>query len=431
MEQPKNKLNIGLLSPLENAYSETFVRAHKENLAGQIFYYYGGLVPRFLEGEGYLGDDPIGSLEYSFLKNKIDVVLAEFGYAAAESLPAIKDANIPLVVHFHGMDAHSEDVLRNHLERYKEFFGYAENIIVVSRDMERQIINLGCPKDKIVYTVCAPHKEYYGILTAFNKKQFLAVGRFVDKKAPYYTILAFKKAWEKYPDAKLRMAADGPLLNVCKNLVRYFKMQGSVEFIGVADRETIKKEMAESLAFVQHSITTENGDSEGTPVAVLEAGAAALPVIATRHAGIKDVVVEGKTGFLVDEHDVDGMAEAMIRFLADKELARKMGQAARERIKTNFSTEINIGKINEAIEAAHRSSRQPKWKTESMPEKKIPSPDEEKAELTRLRRENETIKNSKSFRLSVLFFDSIGSPRKWAALPLGLLKILTEDNKKI
>ena len=45
----------------------------------------------------------------------------------------------------------------------------------------------------------------------------------------------------------------------------------------------------------------------------LEAGAAGLPIVATRHAGIPDVVIQGETGFLVDEHDVDGMAQRMLR----------------------------------------------------------------------------------------------------------------------
>ena len=62
---------------------------------------------------------------------------------------------------------------------------------------------------------------------------------------------------------------------------------------------------------MQHSITASNGDTEGLPVGILEAMATALPVISTRHSGIPEAVEDGITGFLVEEHDVRGMAERM------------------------------------------------------------------------------------------------------------------------
>ena len=70
-----------------------------------------------------------------------------------------------------------------------------------------------------------------------------------------------------------------------------------------------------------------NGDSEGTPVAILEAAAAGLPVISTLHAGIPDVIEDGKNGFIVEEHDVDGMARCMIEILESPDEARRMGKA--------------------------------------------------------------------------------------------------------
>jgi glycosyltransferase involved in cell wall biosynthesis len=111
----------------------------------------------------------------------------------------------------------------------------------------------------------------------------------------------------------------------------------------------VQAQMAEALAFVQHSVTAPNGDMEGTPVAVLEAGAAGLPVIATRHAGIPDVVIEGETGLLVDEHDVEGMAAMMIRLAEMPETAMEMGSAARKRVREHFSMEQHISLLNRCI----------------------------------------------------------------------------------
>ena len=79
------------------------------------------------------------------------------------------------------------------------------------------------------------------------------------------------------------------------------------------------------LAFVQHSIIAANGDAEGTPVSILEAGAAGVPVISTKHAGIPDLVLDNITGFLVEEHDVEEMILKMIQLLKEPSSARIHG----------------------------------------------------------------------------------------------------------
>src|SRR5205823_4306575 len=83
--------------------------------------------------------------------------------------------------------------------------------------------------------------------------------------------------------------------------------------------------MRQARAFVQHSVEASTGDCEGLPVGILEAGASGLPVIATRHAGIPEAVVDGETGVLVAEKDVRGMAHAMAHLLKSPELAGRLG----------------------------------------------------------------------------------------------------------
>jgi glycosyltransferase involved in cell wall biosynthesis len=108
--------------------------------------------------------------------------------------------------------------------------------------------------------------------------------------------------------------------------------------------------MRQARAFVQHSVQTSYGDSEGTPVGILEGGAAGLPVVATRHAGIQDVIIDGETGLLVDEGDVDSMAESMIRLGENPVLAAELGKAARKRICAEFSMEKSIDNLWGIIE---------------------------------------------------------------------------------
>src|SRR5690606_35246734 len=361
-------MNIAIFTPNQNPYSETFIQAHKNYLKGNVFYYYGRKniqlesVPqlsspwerRLLNLKKKLLKKPLGFIQETIIlnslkKNKIDVVLAEYGTHAHFILPYIKKAGLPLVVHFHGYDASITKVVKDH-NNYKEVFQYASKVVAISRKMEHMLLEMGCPQEKLEYNVYGPQPEFLEVQPKYAKKQFVAIGRFTDKKAPYYTILAFKKAIEKHPDAKMIMAGDGQLLNVCKNLVKHFGIEAQVEFPGIITSEKYRELLSESLGFVQHSITAETGDMEGTPLAVLEASAAGIPVVSTKHAGIPDVIIHNETGLLCEEHDVEGMANNMIALLDDEAFAKKMGKAGKRNILANFSMERHINALQEILE---------------------------------------------------------------------------------
>src|SRR5690606_19627617 len=91
---------------------------------------------------------------------------------------------------------------------------------------------------------------------------------------------------------------------------------------------------------------------EGTPNTILEAAAAALPVVSTRHAGIKEAVIEGKTGYLVDEYDTTGMAEKMVAILSSPEQAAEMGREGRKHIMQNYTLSDRIARLNAILEEA-------------------------------------------------------------------------------
>lgn len=362
-------MNIALFTPNQNPYSETFIQAHKKYLKGNVFYFYGRkgnihlefdsdfkprfktlflkLVQKLLKKPSYFTDAHL--IQRAFKSNKIDVILVEYGTHAHQLLPVLKKLKVPFVVHFHGYDASVKEVIEKH-GNYKEVFALASKIIVVSKVMTDKLILLGCPKEKLIYNVYGPQPEFHKVATAFSNKQFIAIGRFTDKKAPYYTILAFATALKKHPDAQLIIAGQGVLFNMCINLVKYLNIEDKVMFPGIVTPEQYRSYLKESRAFIQHSITAENGNMEGTPLAVLEASAAGLPVISTKHAGIPDVIVDGRTGLLCAEHDVAAMAHHMDMLLSDVEKAKRMGAAGKEHIKQHFSLERHIKALQKTLE---------------------------------------------------------------------------------
>jgi len=80
---------------------------------------------------------------------------------------------------------------------------------------------------------------------------------------------------------------------------------------------------------------------EGLPITILEAMAAGLPVVTSDVGGVKEAVIHGETGFLIPPGDCRGMAQAMYKLLINKELARSMGQAGRQRVRRFFDITVN------------------------------------------------------------------------------------------
>ena len=364
-----------VISPQENAYSQTFVRAHKEYLPATIKSLYAKDYENFSDDNGPLvGPEPAGRLGRALLRrslklhpqffqqramarflerNNVDAILAEFGPTATLVMDACAKMNVPLIAHFHGFDAYRQRTLETYGRRYPELFEIADAIVAVSRDMQTQLINLGAPAHKVHYNSCGVEPSVFkGADPLRSSPTFVAVGRFVNKKAPHLTLLAFRAALEKCPEARLVMIGDGPLWEACRQMIMSLGLSDHVELQGVRSQAEVATTMQQARAFVQHSITTHDGDSEGTPVAVLEAGASGLPVVSTRHAGIKDAVVHEKTGFLVAEGDINGMAEYMMRLAKDPQLAADLGKAGREWISSEYSMEKSINHLWSIIDAA-------------------------------------------------------------------------------
>jgi len=365
-------VNICVVLPSPVAYSETFLQAHVDYLSAAVNYLedfpvvIDEVFPKQISADRneqlkrqarvcwhryVLNPIKKNSLQKFFKRNGINVVLAEYGLTGIGVLDVCKDLNIPLIVHFHGYDAYLTELLDRHERAYKRMFDYASMIIAVSKHMVEQLVKLGAPAEKVLYVPYGVEIDKFAQAAVLaSPLRVLSVGRFVEKKAPYLTILAFKKVLERLPEARLVMLGAGLLHDVCSKLTKALHVEHAVELKGIVDHARVAALMGESRVFVQHSLVPASGDTEGTPVAILEAGAAGLPVVSTRHAGISEAVIHGKTGFLVNQGDIDAMAEYLYQLLANPELASDMGKNAREHISANFSMRQSIEKLRKIVE---------------------------------------------------------------------------------
>lgn len=281
-----------------------------------------------------------------FRGQRVDAVLAEFGPTGVAVTDACRQLSLPLVVHFHGYDVSARRVLAQYGAGYRVMFRQAAGLVSVSRAMRQKLIGMGAPPERVHYNPCGVDCELFGgAEPARSPPLILAVGRFVEKKGPQLTLAAFADVLRQYPEARLRMIGDGPLLGECRRLSRSLAIDRAVTFLGSQTHRRVADEMRRARLFAQHSIEAASGDSEGTPVSILEAGASGLPVVATRHGGIPDVVMDDETGLLVEEQDVAGMARQMLRLLRDPALAASLGGAARRRVGAHFSAERSIARL--------------------------------------------------------------------------------------
>jgi colanic acid/amylovoran biosynthesis glycosyltransferase len=371
-------MSLAIASPIIGAGEGTFIQSQFDRLPWKLRVH--GSAPNFftepggyvLPHKGSLGKRFPGiclralekarilSAHRTVLKSRlrragITSMLVNYGPMAMGLVDICDSLGIKMCVHFHGYDASNEAVLRRYAPEYRKHLPRVHSVLAVSRKMKDRLIELGAPAEKIRVVPCGVDTRRFKAPEAkMAGRVCLSVGRFVDKKAPQLTLLAFQRVAELDRDARLVMVGDGDLWQATRSLAAAFGLESKVEFPGDLSHEEVLRRMQSADVFVQHSVVPRfgpsAGDSEGTPVAIMEALACGLPVVSTRHGGIPEVITHGTQGLLVDEYDVAGMAQSMAELLAAPPEKRKaMGEAGRARIEEAYSMDRYMADLRQAV----------------------------------------------------------------------------------
>jgi colanic acid/amylovoran biosynthesis glycosyltransferase len=280
-------------------------------------------------------------IEKFFCKYNIDVILGEYLSHSYPFFNISQKLNIPYFAHAHG-----EDISRHlkEIQWQKKYLNYNKSagIITINKVSKQRLIDIGINPEKIniipygVNVDIVPPKQRL----LRSKIHCLAVGRMVAKKAPILLLDAFRRASEVCLSLHLDYVGNGEFLPAVKQYIKAFSMSDRVTLHGELPNLSILNLMQISDIFLQHSITDpDTGDEEGLPVAILEAMSSGLPVVSTYHAGIPDAVLDGITGFLVEEGETQLMAEKVIQLSINYELRQNLGYKAWERAKNLYTWE--------------------------------------------------------------------------------------------
>ncbi|MBP7000675.1 glycosyltransferase [Amaricoccus sp.] len=263
-----------------------------------------------------------------FLRGQdVALVLAEFGGMGAAVMDVCRDLDLPLYVYFRGPDATEASRFPTMRRFYRRLFRQAAGVLAVSRFIADRVVALGCPEAKLHVSPSGADSGQF-LPSAREPGRILGVGRLVPTKAPLVTLAAFARIAPRFPEARLDLVGDGPLRAEVEAAARATGLAGRIRLHGALPHDACAALMARAAVFALPSATGPRGATEGFPTAIAEAMTAGVPVVATRHAGIPEHVVDGVTGRLVAEGDVAAMADALAALLADPAAAAALGDAA-------------------------------------------------------------------------------------------------------
>jgi glycosyltransferase involved in cell wall biosynthesis len=163
----------------------------------------------------------------------------------------------------------------------------------------------------------------------------LAIGWFVDPKGFDVLIQACAHLHRQSIPFMCRIIGDGEERPRLERLVQELGLEGASQMPGALPYEQLKTEYAGATVFVMPSKDSSHG-SDGLPTVLIEAMALGVPVVATRKAGIPDLVKNGETGVLVEPNDPDSLAAGLARLLGDVELQNRLSLAGRELVKQEY-----------------------------------------------------------------------------------------------
>jgi glycosyltransferase involved in cell wall biosynthesis len=295
-----------------------------------------------------------------FKRRGVDHVHVHFANRAAHTAMFLKEiSGIPFSITAHGQDfmkdLGNDDLLR-------EICAGAE-FIAAETDYSRDLLRQHCPdsaaKIHRVYNGIdlerfpAPHDE----ISANAVPRIISIGRLVAFKGFEYLIDACSDLARRGLEFTCEIIGDGPLRGDLEARIRKLNLSDRVHLLGSLSQGAVLEKLRSADIFALASVTDAQGASDVFPTVIIEAMAAARPVVSTRLAGIPESVIDGETGLLVPPENTMALGEALRRLIEDPELRLDYGRAGRARIEQRFRIENTVASLIELLQKTAGVSR--------------------------------------------------------------------------
>lgn len=227
--------------------------------------------------------------------------------------------------------------------------------VTVSEKDRSMLLQSGIPEDKVelIYNavdITLPKVEPNFLRTQLNLPSdsliCLAVGRLVHIKGYDILIEAIKEAVAEIPNLVGVIVGEGEMREELTRQIEKTGLNGKILLPGYLPRESILSALASCDIFAMPS------RYEGTPIALLEAGSLACPIIASNAGGMPELVSHEKHALLVTPESPHAMAQAIIRLAKDRTFAKRLGENAQKQVREKFSLENQVATTMNAYKKA-------------------------------------------------------------------------------
>jgi colanic acid/amylovoran biosynthesis glycosyltransferase len=303
---------------------------------------------------------------YSLRKDKPTVIHAHFGSSGHSILRIKKMFNIPLITTFYGQDL---SMLPNKFpkwkEKYKKLFQEGELFLIEGSHMKKSLTNLGCPENKIkIQHQGIDLKKIPFILRNIERDKEIKVlisASFREKKGIPYAVEAIGIVRKKLPKIKIKLTIIGDSTGDKEgeiekrkilDTVERYNLKATTKMLGFQPHRAFLQELYEHHIFLSPSVTASTGDTEGgAPVSIIEASASGIPVVSTFHCDIPEVILNNKSGYLVKEKGVKGLAEKLYDLISNPSIWEKMGKVGRSHIEKNYNIKKQVIKLEKIYDS--------------------------------------------------------------------------------
>lgn len=277
------------------------------------------------------------------------LIHAHFGYQGCRCLRARRRSGLPMLTTFYGADATQYARLPYWRAFYRRLFAAGEGFLVEGSALGVCLEQAGCPPAKIrlhrlgVDLERIPFRER----TPGEGLRVLICAPFREKKGIPDALRALGLARPHLGrPLEVALIGEGPEQAKILAAIAEAGLTGEVRLRGALPYAEVIAELGRADLLVQASRRAADGDTEGgAPVILLDAQAAGLPVVSTRHADIPEYVCEGQSGVLVDEGDVPALAEAILHLARTPERWGAMGRAGRLHVQEHYNAATQAARL--------------------------------------------------------------------------------------
>lgn len=285
-------------------------------------------------------------------KKRYDIVHCQFGTIGLQGL-RLRDVGAltgRMVTSFRGYDI-SQYPQEFGDDVYDRLFRSGDFFLANCEYFKQRLVTLGCDEHKVVVhrsgIDCSRFPFASRELDPGRPIRVATTGRLVEKKGIEYAIRTVARLTQAKQSIEYRIIGDGPLRNDLQRLIGELNLAGVVRLLGEKPHQDVIAVLDDSDIFIAPSVTANDGNQDAPINTLKEAMAMGLPVIATRHGGIPELVEDGVSGFLVPERDADAIADKL-RLLIDRpESWPSLGQAGRRYVQEHYSLDRSNDRLIE------------------------------------------------------------------------------------